>query len=195
MELFTVFDLKTGRILRSGYCPPGGRSLQPREGEGVFDGTADAATHYVDIDTLSLVPKGDRPDPWHVWDYSRKAWADPRKLANHQAARWSAIKARRDALATAPLATEWGTFDADEPSQLRIDRACRTSFGGELIRWTLHDNTVAELPCAALYQVNKLLADRTQRLRDIATELRTQIDAASTPDQVAAVTWPEDLNT
>ena len=192
MITFAVFD-DTGRYLYKTQTVDQVGLAHQRQ-DRIFVGEVDIKRHYHDLTTGMPVQMPAQPTPAHRFDYVAKAWVDPRTLDEHQAERWSAIKAMRDALVTAPLVSECGVFDADELSQARIDRVCRTAYGGELIRWTLHDNTVAELPVAALHRINKLLIDRTQRVRDIAADLRAHIDTATTPDQVAAVTWPEEPN-
>lgn len=44
---FTIYDLSTGKILRTGSCPDSMFEIQRHEGEGIIAGKADDTTQHV----------------------------------------------------------------------------------------------------------------------------------------------------
>lgn len=53
---FIIYN-NTGKILRTGICPADWLNLQPQTGEFVIEGTADAVTQKIDVDTRTVVSR------------------------------------------------------------------------------------------------------------------------------------------
>jgi hypothetical protein len=73
------------------------------------------------------VAKGDRPEPWAVWDVQGKQWVDPRDLPAIKAAQWEAIKAERAAREYSTYAWDGSEFDCDRDSTAKVMGAVQTA--------------------------------------------------------------------
>ena len=71
MKNFTIFN-NDGRILRTGSCQDIDYELQIGESESILEGTADAATQYIDNGVVTDMPE--RPVGYYKFDYTQKAW-------------------------------------------------------------------------------------------------------------------------
>jgi len=56
-EAYIAYDTATGAIIRSGQAAPAMVDLQADDGEAVIRAEASDATHYVDLDTESVVER------------------------------------------------------------------------------------------------------------------------------------------
>lgn len=111
---------------------------------------------------------------------------------DNQPATWTQIRDARDAHELSPVATTYGTFDADEKAEYRLTQAIDT-FGslptvqnGKL-GWKLADNTHVQLSLAELQDVYQQLqtnrAIRAAVLHARAEQFRVA-DPAPTPAQL-----------
>lgn len=71
MKNYIVYNDK-GKILKSGYCQDIDYELQVGESESILEGTADAATQYIDNGVVTDMPE--RPVGYYKFDYTQKAW-------------------------------------------------------------------------------------------------------------------------
>lgn len=154
----------------------------------VVDDDVELGDHYVENNALVEMPV--RPSPTYQFDYTTKQWAAD--IADLRAAKWGEIKAARSA-------AEYGTFmwgavelDCDEESRARIT-------GGAVLalldpafttNWTAADNTVWSITATQMMQIGGDLGLHTDALHATASALRSQIDAATTEAELAAIVWP-----
>jgi hypothetical protein len=147
-------------------------------------------THYVENGALVVMPA--QPSPNHVFDYVAKQWYDPRTLDQLKAEKWAAIKAEREVREYAGFVWDGSTFDSDQIAQARITGAVTlaTLSSSFATVWTLADNTTHALNAAAMIAVGVALGTHVQTQFAVATELRSLIDAATTPEQLSVIGWP-----
>jgi hypothetical protein len=132
-----------------------------------------------------------KPNTHCYLDMETKQWEDPRTLADLKAAQWNLIKQARSNAEYAGFAWDRSVFDSDALSQNRITGAVTLAqlSPGFTIDWTLADNSVRTLNQADMIAVGVALGVHVQTQFAKAQGLRLQIDAASTPGQVAVVVW------
>ena len=190
MKHYVEIDPVTGRILAVGTCPDG--AILPA-GAFLTSAYCPGFSGYVEDGKMVALPP--QASPEHEFDWVAKKWFDPRTLQDLRGAKWEQVKQWREAALTAPLVTPYGIFDATPAAQDNITRAVLlannlTALGHPVaINFTLFDNSIKVLDAAAMIQVSLLLGGRVQLVRDRATALRMQIDAATTAAEVDAITW------
>jgi hypothetical protein len=125
------------------------------------------------------------------FDGAKLVWHDPRTLADHKAAQWELIKQARSQAEYAGFTWDGSTFDSDTLSQNRITGAVTLAqlSPGFTINWTLADNSTRTLNQADMIAVGVALGQHVQTQFTKAQALRVAIEAATTPEQVAAVVW------
>lgn len=158
----------------------------------LYFGDVDIATHYHDLATNTPVAMPERPSEHHQFDYATKQWQDPRSLQDLRTAQWAQIKSDRAAAIAAPLATPYGIFDADAAARTSITDAVlmlQTIGPTGSIDFTLADNSTTTLTTAQMVEVGLLLGAQVQAAHAQARILRSQIEAATTPAQITAITW------
>lgn len=185
-------------------------AYQRTTGQVLFSGTADDPATVVNGDTAVLIGEvynggwlgGDnfdqhfdvpaQPSGAYVFDWTTKQWYDPRTLQDLKDEHWTLMKLARAAAIDAPLPTPYGVFDSDASARTSITDAVlmlqKVGPAGT-IDFTLADNTVVTLTTAQMVQVGLLLGQKVQQAYTIARARRTQIEAATTPAEVEAVTW------
>lgn len=198
---YSLVDVRTGEIEVSGTCQAEDFDhLQEQPHQIKVVGAASRATHYyTPLGLVAYTPEQRaakaQPVPHSNWSNHDMRWHDVRAFPELQGQRWDEIKAAREAAVHAVLATPYGPFDADPRSRAAIAEtlAFRTQTGtpAEPVLWTTADNQVVSLTLAQLGEVAQLVATRTQACHDLARQLRQQIDAAITPAELAAITWPQ----
>ena len=138
------------------------------------------------------------PGDWHVADGLLQAGRlDLRTLDQRKADRLDILHAARAAAMVAPLVTPYGTFDADPVSRQNI--ADRVAAQNALARrglpsaraFTLADNSVITLTAEDMETVGLLLGDQVDGAHVTWRELRAAVEAATTPEAVEAVAWPD----
>jgi hypothetical protein len=137
-----------------------------------------------------------KPSDAHIFDWSTKAWIDPRTLADMKAQRWAEMKRHRNLLEASSFPYLGKRLDSDARSVARINTAVQAAQAalatGEpfAITWTCADNTTLALDSAGMLGAPVALALYADQLHQTCKTLRSQIDAATTPAQVQAVAWP-----
>lgn len=191
---FAVYEMATGRVLRSGYVIDEATALlQALPGEAVYLGVV-PPQHYVSPD--GLIAMGEAPSRDHTFDWSAHAWHDARTIEEIQDRRWSEIKQHRDLLESSGFPFAGKTLDSDTRSVQRINTAVQAAqaalSAGEPfdIVWTCADNTTIALDGVAMLGAPVALAVYADQLHQTAKALRAQIYAANSAEAVAAVEWP-----
>ena len=147
---------------------------------------------YWNGSTVQAIPA--QPSPSHTWNWTTKQWAYD--LSEDRAQAWSRIKSARESVEFGPFVFGGQTFDGDSESQRRIQGAAQLATLAQAtgqpfsIDWTLADNTQATLTAAEMIGVGVALGQHVNGAHGIARTLRTQIDAATTPEELEAIQWP-----
>lgn len=135
-----------------------------------------------------------QPSASHVWSWQNKQW--DYDLTEGRAQAWSRIKSVRESVEFGPFAWSGQTFDGDSESQRRIQGAAQLATMAQAtgqpfsIDWTLADNTQVTLTAGEMIGVGVALGQHVNGAHGIARTLRTQIDAATTPEELEAIQWP-----
>lgn len=109
---------------------------------------------------------------------------------------WSEIKRQRSEIEYGGFVWDGSTFDSDETSRGRIQGAVSLALIAQgagqpfSIDWTLADNTTRTLSGEEMIAVGLALGTHVATAFEIARQLREQIDAATTLQEVFAVVWP-----
>lgn len=81
---YTVYDIQTKEVLRSGVCSEHDFALQPSDGQGVIEGEYSASDTYVDNGVAvayteqQAQAKANQPSLFFVWSNQTFQWEDPR---------------------------------------------------------------------------------------------------------------------
>lgn len=180
-----------GEIVGNGVCPESMLGLQGNPDEGVFVMRSDAewAGNYVDSTRVVKMP--DRPSVHHVFDYVKKAWADPRALDELKTDKWHAIRAARDAAEFGGFDWDGSRFDSDAISQSRIKGAVVLASGTPdfTITWTLADNSTRLLSGSDMAGIGAALGAHVSAQHERARTLRAQIESAATAQELEEIAW------
>jgi hypothetical protein len=116
-------------------------------------------------------------------------------LDDVKTAKISELKGIRDAKEVEPIQTDKGIFDYDDKSRdrLAIARQALTDAGGTgTIMWTTADNQRVALGVADFAAINGAAAVRSNSLHVLYNELKEQVNACETVEEVEAIHWPEE---
>lgn len=116
-------------------------------------------------------------------------------LDDVKAAKISELKGIRDAKEVEAIQTEKGIFDYDDKSRdrLAIARQALTDAGGTgTIMWTTADNQRVALGVADFAAINGAAAVRSNSLHVLYNDLKEQVNACETVEEVEAIHWPEE---
>jgi hypothetical protein len=142
-----------------------------------------------------VTPMPDQPSPHHLFDWASLQWLDPRTLQDLKDARWLAIKQLRTAAEFATFTYNAMEFDGDLNGQRRLGAyisvsksalAAGTPFSAEFI---LADNALVTLTAQDFVAIEMVKVAAVAEAFAHAAALRAQIEAAETPEAVAAVGW------
>lgn len=189
-------------------------AYHPTTGEVVFSGTADnpevfqtedlhiqRGVVYPPLGWLeadgSYTPRVSPPSRHHVFNYTTKLWADPRTLQDHKVARNTYVNAAR-------LAANQ-TYFIHQGKQIAVDGLSRSDIdgvNGEVLNtggfpvgwpgaWKCLDNTWLPITTVGEWKAfySSMVAQGTTNF-GVAQALKSQIEAAVSPEEVASVTWP-----
>lgn len=103
------------------------------------------------------------------------------------------LKSIRDTKEAEPIRTDKGIFDYDDKSRdrLYIARQALTDAGGGEIVWTTADNQRIAMTIADFAEVNSMAAYRSNQLHIKYNELKAEVNAAQTVEEVKAITWDD----
>ena len=115
------------------------------------------------------------------------------KVDEAKAKKISELKGIRDAKEVEPVQTDKGLFDYDDKSRdrLAIARQALTDNGGGEIVWTTADNQRVSMTIADFAAINGAAAVRSNALHVKYNELKEQVTAAQTKEEVEEIHWPE----
>jgi len=187
---YTVYNKESGKIERTLSCAEIDISLQyDAELYAHLAGVYTDDCFYVENGIVIEIPT--KPGAYYSFNYTTKQWEDPRTLADLKATQWTLIKQARTNAEYAGFTWDGSAFDSDAISQNRITGAVSLAMMSPefTIGWTLFDNTVRTLNQTDMLQVGAALGTHVATQFAKGVILREQINAATTPEEVAAVVW------
>jgi hypothetical protein len=195
MTPFTAFNPDTGEVLYSGTADSP-QAIAELPGVAVVEGEQVPCGHYRDGDAWTAVPA--QPSPAHSWDWTAKAWHDPRTIEQLRAQKWEQVKTwRAQAIVSPAMTTPYGVFNSDAQGVSDIKDALLGRREAELlsgsplapIGWTLKDNSVVSLTTDQLGLVAVMLLTRGDLYHQRARALRQRIyDEATTAADLELIT-------
>lgn len=182
---YAIYD-EDGRITAI-VSGPTASKLPPDNAIEVTEADITVTSHY--ISGGAFVPYPERPSKAHVFDFSAGLWE--LDLAIAKDLKWSEIKSQR---ASAEFGTfDWGgyTFQCDEVSQRRIQGAVQLAAidNTMTLDWTLADNSVQNFTAAEYVQIGQALAIHVSGCHERGRIRRSEIDAATTAEELEAIVW------
>ena len=117
-------------------------------------------------------------------------------LETHKAAKWSQIKAIRDAKEVSGFSYLGKVIDSDPTSVQRISIATLGASAamqlGQIVSidWTTQDNSTLTMTGSEVLGMPAALAAHANDLHITARNLRAQIEAATTHEEIEAIVWP-----
>jgi len=132
--------------------------------------------------------------PPGAWLWSAGQWQPaPPTLDELKAARWAAMKVRRDELLGGTFSCGGLVYDINATNITGATvRAMRAQAAGEPYAqtWVLADNTTTTLDAAGMVAVGEACAAAVNALWGVSIALRAQIEAATTAAELQAIDWP-----
>lgn len=155
----------------------------------ITEDEVDANQHYVRVSTDEIVAYPARPSEAHVFNYSTETWELDLALAKAQ--KWDDLKIDRDDQEFGEFTWNGWQFDADADSQARINAAVQAAILDDTYTatWTLADNSTQSLTATQLKEVGKALGDHIKAAHDRGRIVRSQVDAATTAQELEAISW------
>ena len=104
------------------------------------------------------------------------------------------LKSIRDTKEVEPLQTSKGIFDYDDKSRDRLAIARQSLTDNpsvESIVWTTADNQRVAMTIADFAEINSMAAYRSNRLHVKYNDLKAEVNAAQTVEEVEAITWDD----
>lgn len=126
------------------------------------------------------------PSQYHTWSDTLGNWVDNTPIEVIKANAKERLNRVRDALEVAPLLVDRNLFDVDSKSLQRMDLALKANL---TVSWTLADNSSTIVDAPMLTNVLNELAIRGQQLHAKCKQLKSEVDSASTAEEVRSVRW------
>lgn len=143
-----------------------------------------------DADFQKLIGNADKPYSIAMDGtlYETPPYVPP--LEEVQATKLSELKTTRDTLETEPIEYNGSRYDYDDKARDRINAAIiALSITGQSIEWTTADNTNVAVTADDLRNIIANVAVRSNILHVKYRELKEQVLACSTAEEVAEIVW------
>ena len=195
MNRWLVYDTATGDVIRSQTSPSGKQAPATREGRGAIQVLPElpVARYFIDVDGPEPIIRirDPRPSAEHQWDRELREWT--LNLGLRKAAQWELVKAARGEAERAGVEVGGVRFDTDPISQQRITGACLLAQVDPTAswEWTAADNSAVQLDATQMMQLGMAVAAHVAACHAQGRALRAQIDAATTAEEIDAITFPE----
>ena len=153
----------------------------------VHDSVINGEDYYVVNGVIT--EKGLKPSANHEFNYSSGKWEFNRLAAQDK--KWMEIKLARSLQEFGTFDWNGYTFQCNDVSQRRIQGAVQLAMLDSTLTldWTLADNTVQTFNASEFEAIGQALAAHVSACHVKARTLRAEIDAATSEEQIAAVTW------
>lgn len=151
------------------------------------------AALLIDVTHIDDVAVGYRVDFKSATDFNIIAPAKilPETLDEVKIAKIKDLKSIRDAKEVAIITYNGKTYDYDDKARERMRIAKDALIDNNIASqtWTCADNTKAELTVADFKAINTLAAQRSSQLHDKYNELKNQVEAMTSIDEIRAVNF------
>ena len=132
-----------------------------------------------------------------AWEYEEipvPPEPEPPTLEEVKEQKINELKSIRDFKEVEPVQTSKGIFDYDDKSRDRLAIARQSLEDNpsvESIVWTTADNQRIAMTIADFAEVNSMAAYRSNQLHIKYNELKAEVNAAQTVEEVEAITWDD----
>lgn len=133
------------------------------------------------------------PNEYYSYNWSKGVWEDARTLTQAKQYCWNKIKASRSVAEVSPFTFHNILYDANVPNISGASQMALIAQGMSQpfsIEWTTRNNSVVTLNGSEMISLGTTLGFRNSQVYDTARMLRVEIEAATTNQQVDAITWP-----
>lgn len=189
MTQYAAYNPTTGAIIRVGQCQESDLYLQ---GDHIVSSEADGDLHYVFEGALVALPL--KPSRKHVWQGPTLGWVDPRSLAEIKESKWGLIKAERDLRMAGTFEHNSHVYDVDPVNIAGASVDAREAIIANETTWeqswVLSNNTVITLTATEMIALGRAAKTHVSVLWGTSQYLRGLIEAATTVEDVEAITWP-----
>lgn len=197
---YSVFNLQTGELVRGGVCQDEDLALQEVPGCVVVPGTQGSNSYYQDgvqqYTLPQILAKATRPPFPAMWSNQEMRWIDQRTLVDVQAAKNDQINSWRLTANRSSFSFSGKEVACDELSRSDIDGVTSSvTLTGSLPvgfpgAWKAIDNTYVPIPDVATWTalVGAMVAQGTANFVR-AQALKAMVAAATTREEVEAITW------
>lgn len=196
---WSFYDLATGKVADLVITSDAAAAeLNAPTGHAPIAGPLDPLSQRVDVATGAVVdwqppaPPDDASQTW-AWDAEARRWVSRPTIAAQRAAAWELIKAERGRRLSSTFSCAGRVYqiDRDNVPGAALD-ALRAQLASEpwSIDWTLADNSVVTLNSSQMIEMAMAMRQAISDLWAASEQLRSQIEAATTPEQLAAIAWP-----
>lgn len=153
-----------------------------------YTGTKEVSTKWYIKDGVAK-EKGEQPSKSHTFNVTSESWE--LDLSDAKSRAWDRIKLSREADECGTFTWSDNTFQCDEHSQrklmLTMQRALIDS--SLSMAWTLANNTVKTFSSADYLNIGTAMSTHINACHEKAKGLRTKINAATTQDELDAITY------
>lgn len=188
--IYSIYNKNTGEIRSVLTCSEDQLSIQfDSTTEDVVEGSLDCLAY---VENGILVPAPESPGIHHSFDFKSKQWVDARTLEQCKNHAIKSIKSSREKAEFAGFVWNGFAFDSDAISQSRIQGAVQLALlapQGWSIDWTLKDNSTVTLSHSDMIAVGLALGTFVSELHAKARQLKDQILAAQTKEELDAIVW------
>lgn len=194
MRNYALYVVVTGQILQAGFGEEESIQRLVAPGLAIIE-SPDPISPDDYVQAGVVVSKPPPPSGNHVFDYSVKAWVDPRTLDRIKSDQWAVVKSHRNRAEVGGFLWGGGTFDSDAVSQSKIQGAALMALLAAQsaqpfsVDWTLADGTVRTLSGADMIAVGMALGAHVDAVHQKGRVKKQTIMNATTEAEVAAVTW------
>jgi hypothetical protein len=147
--------------------------------------------YFINENTLTLIPPA--PSKYHVYKEATAEWVFSEELFSKlKTEKKQYLSNKRDQEELAGFFAFNKQFDSDEKSIRRINLAVAAAdtFGETFsIDWTCSDNSVITLSYEMIKSLPMIMAQYGNTLHVYCRLLKDQVDIATTPEELDAITW------
>lgn len=194
MNAYSIYDLATGKILRSVSVPEKMLKHQYNsKTQGVLLGETDDSKYFVQAGKLVRIPE--QPSRDFQFNWKTKEWEDPRSLEDLKYLKWLEIKEARNAAEFAAFTYKRMKFDNDPTSWRRLSdyiSAAKSAISlGEpfSVEFTLANDKVVTLSSTDLVNIEFARIRTVMKVFSHALKLRKQIQEAKSKEELSEVFW------
>lgn len=198
MNKYWIEVMPDGRIYSSAAVPDS-VTPSPLQGGEMLEVETLCVPNEIAYYDDTLVPIGQPPNNHHRFDYVARAWVDSRNLDGYKIDQWETIKSQRDAVEFGSFTYNGMVFDGNNNAQRRLNSyisvsksalASGTEFQANFI---LANNEIVTLTAQDFVALELAKVSQVALAFDTASQLRLQIEAAQTIEDVLNVSWPVEI--